>query len=79
MTQLNGGLGQLGDQMSLFFRRRFALVRGKRMAVTSRMNREVHVRCCERPEVKFLRPTRRFKRSEAIVVRDLNAGNPPLF
>jgi hypothetical protein len=44
--------------MSLYFQRRLALARGQRMAVRSRMNREVHVRICERLEVKILRPTR---------------------
>jgi hypothetical protein len=33
------------------------------MAETSRVNREIHARICERLEVKFLRPTRRLKKN----------------
>jgi hypothetical protein len=50
-------------RMSFYFWRRFDLERGKCMAATSRMNREIHVRICGRQEVKFLWPTRRLKKN----------------
>src|SRR3954452_17516084 len=45
--------------MSDRFQRRLSSQGGRAMAGTSRVNREVYARFCERLEVKFLRPTRR--------------------
>lgn len=59
MRSLMEGLANWDPRMSFYFRRRFDLERGKRMAATSRMNREIHVRICGRLEVKSLWPTRR--------------------
>jgi len=58
MSQLTGTMGQpaMGGAHSLWVGLR---PRGlKRMAGTSRMNREIHVRNCGGLEVKFLRSTR---------------------
>src|ERR1035437_6269641 len=46
------------------------------MAVTSRMNREVHVRYCERLEVKFLRPTRQREPRRGNINAPEDGGSP---
>jgi IS5 family transposase len=52
------GLANWVTRRSYLFQRRFVLVRGKRRAAKSRVNREVQARFRERLEVKFLWPTR---------------------
>jgi len=52
------------SRMSHFFQRRFALARGKRRAMKSRVSREIQARFCESLGVKSLGATRQFRKIE---------------